>query len=102
MRLGVEHGKQVGLRERHGIYGAGSGSVLVVDQTKQRLEGQEVRSMYKLIGDMVVPLMAEETLKSWYGEWMRDDFGREFAKVKDLLDGSAEECYLGGGKAMQA
>jgi hypothetical protein len=60
LRMDVEHGKWVGSRGSRGVDGAGSGSVLIVDRRKHEIEGEEVRSMCRLIKDVVIPLMTEE------------------------------------------
>lgn len=64
IRPQVENGRWVGSREKYGIEGAGSGSVLIVDRTMRKIREEDVRSVCKLIEDVVVPLMTEEAAKA--------------------------------------
>jgi hypothetical protein len=64
IRLRVENGSWVGSREKYGIEGAGSGSVLIVDRTMREIREEDVRSTCKLIEEVVVPLMTEEAAKA--------------------------------------
>lgn len=63
-RLNVKDGRWVGAQEHHGIDGGGSGSFLIVDRTRHEVREEEVRSMCKLIEEVVIPLMTEETARS--------------------------------------
>jgi hypothetical protein len=69
-RLDVENGKWVGAREKYGVDGVGSGSVLVVDRRKHDVSEKEVRSICRLIEDVVVPLITGETAKLSNGRRM--------------------------------
>jgi hypothetical protein len=62
VRLNMEHGRRVCLWEKYGVDGTGTGSVLVVDQRKHEVEEEEVWSMCRVIGDVAIPLMREETV----------------------------------------
>ena len=53
-------------------------------------------------GDVVLPICYGIFNSVGGGEWIRDEFGREFANIEDFFDWLAEECYFGGGKAIQA
>ena len=68
IRPEVENGRWVGSREKYGIEGSGSGSILIVDRTMHTVREEEVRSVCKFIEDVVVPLMTEEAARAPDGE----------------------------------
>jgi hypothetical protein len=69
-RLNVKDGRWVGAQGYHGVDGGGSGSFLIVDRTRHEVREGEVRSICKLIEDVVIPLMTDETAKLSNGRQM--------------------------------
>ena len=63
IRPEVENGRWVGSREKYGIEGSGSGSILIVDRTMREVREEDVRSVCKSIEEVVIPLISEETAK---------------------------------------
>jgi hypothetical protein len=61
LRPEIEDGKWVGPREKYGVDGVGSGSVLIVHRRKHEVPKQALRSMCRLNEDVVVSLMTEKT-----------------------------------------
>ena len=64
IRPEVENGRWVGSREKYRIEGSGSESILIVDRTMRKVREEDVRSVCKLIEDVVVPLITEEAAKA--------------------------------------
>jgi hypothetical protein len=90
LRLDVEHGKWVGPREKYGVDGVGSGSVLIVDRRKHEVIEEEVRSMCRLIQDVVVPLMTEDTARLSNGRRMIAEAVRSAADKYIHVPGSGD------------
>ena len=89
-RLNVKDGRWVGAQEHHGVDGEGSGSFLIVDRTRHEVREEEVRSMCKLIEDVVIPLMTEETAKLSDGRHMITEAVRSAANKYLFVSGSDE------------
>lgn len=53
-------------------------------------------------GDVVLPICYGIFNSVGGREWMREEFGREFANLEDFFDWPAEESHFGGGKAILA
>lgn len=90
-RLNVKDGRWVGAQEHHGIEGEGSGSFLIVDRTRHEIREEEVRSMCKLIEDVVIPLMTEETAELSNGRQIITEAIRSAADKYLLVSGSDED-----------